>query len=133
MKEKKVLFISQRERVILSKRKKKMTRITSLLSLLFFIFIAIHLDGDNRRANGAMIGPIKPVILKAWDEFQKSYNKNYLSLKELESRLQIFVSNYERIVQHNEEFTKGLQTYTMAVNKFADMVILYFIQIKNCI
>lgn len=50
-----------------------------------------------------------------------THEKQYKSLEEEIMRKEIFVSNMEKIKQHNERFYQGLETFSMGVNQFTDM------------
>lgn len=59
--------------------------------------------------------------------FISEYSKKYSSLDEFHYRYQVFKSNLDKISQHN---TKQL-SWTMAINKFADLTPEEFIQIMT--
>jgi len=56
-----------------------------------------------------------------FESFRTQYGKNYVDEMEAEYRFAVFRDNLAKIRQHQAEFEAGLHTYTMAVNKFADM------------
>jgi C1A family cysteine protease len=56
-----------------------------------------------------------------WIRFQSKYGKSYRLASEVATRRAIWESNLKQINQHNEEFAKGQQTYTLGENEFADM------------
>ena len=64
----------------------------------------------------------KPALLKAWNIYLKSFEKEYQTIAERTQRFDLFVKNYELIVSHNEKFKSGLESFQMAVNRFTDMV-----------
>jgi Cathepsin propeptide inhibitor domain (I29) len=48
--------------------------------------------------------------------------KKYASVDEEYARKQIFVENLRKIEMHNYLYSKGIKTFSMGVNRFADMV-----------
>ena len=54
------------------------------------------------------------------------YSKQYLSEEEKSFRSQRFAENYKIVKEHNARFAKGLETYDMELNAFADMGIEEF-------
>ena len=54
---------------------------------------------------------------KAWMQL---HGKTYQP-QELDSRYEIFKNNTARVLQHNEEYAAGLQTFTLKCNKFCAM------------
>ncbi|XP_069685411.1 cathepsin L-like peptidase [Periplaneta americana] len=60
------------------------------------------------------------LALDDWHMFKIAYGKTYSPREEL-FRMRIYLDNVERIKKHNEEYARGLHSYTLAVNKFSDM------------
>lgn len=56
-----------------------------------------------------------------WQEFKKKFGKNYEDEAEEERRKQIFKEELDEIDAHNELYAKGLSSYSMGINQFADM------------
>ncbi|CAH1109597.1 unnamed protein product [Psylliodes chrysocephalus] len=56
-----------------------------------------------------------------WTSFKAKHGKSYASLEEERARFQIFQDNVQKVNTHNARYEAGLETYTMAVNKFADL------------
>jgi len=56
-----------------------------------------------------------------WAQFKDIQGKSYENEEEEVYRRSIFEKNLADIVEHNEKFTKGLVTYSKAVNQFTDM------------
>jgi C1A family cysteine protease len=63
-----------------------------------------------------------------WERFSSQYGKQYRSADEISSRRAIWDNNWRKIKQHNEEFAKGVHTYTLGENQFADMTFEEFSQ-----
>merc|ERR1712055_1222868 len=55
------------------------------------------------------------------ENFKSKFERNYLSAQEHDDRKQVFANNLDLIKRHNEEEAKGLHTYKLGVNKFADL------------
>ncbi|KAJ4444041.1 hypothetical protein ANN_05830 [Periplaneta americana] len=60
------------------------------------------------------------LALDEWEVFKVKYGKTYSPEEEM-LRLDIFLDNVERINKHNEEYARGLHTFTLRINRFADM------------
>jgi len=61
------------------------------------------------------------VMEAEWQSFMGTFEKNYFSQQEHDLRKAIFAENLRLINQHNAEHALGLHTFTLGVNKFADM------------
>jgi len=60
------------------------------------------------------------------DEFQAfktKFQKEYANDAEDVYRMKVFSENLEKISKHNEEASKGMHTFTLGINKFADLTI----------
>merc|ERR1712018_870080 len=53
--------------------------------------------------------------------FKTKYNKAYKNEVENAHRMKAFADNLEKIAKHNKEAAEGKHTYTLGVNKFADL------------
>jgi len=62
-----------------------------------------------------------PVNANLFLEWTSVHGRDYSSHEELEERFAIFQQNQNLINQHNAEVKMGLHTFTMAINKFADL------------
>jgi len=56
-----------------------------------------------------------------WESFKVKYGKNLLTGQEHDARKNIFANNLKFIEKHNAEHALGLHTFTVGINKFADM------------
>ncbi|CAH1110855.1 unnamed protein product [Psylliodes chrysocephalus] len=61
-----------------------------------------------------------------WTSFKAIHGKSYATLEEERVRFGIFQDNVQKINTHNARYEAGLETYTMAVNKFADLTLQEF-------
>lgn len=87
-----------------------------LICLIFFLIASTNFNVDT-----LLLLP-KPTLLKAWNNYLTTFEKEYKSIAERSHRFEVFVKNYELIVSHNEKFKSGLESFQMAVNRFTDMV-----------
>lgn len=71
--------------------------------------------------NLIMTGIVKFHRKKQNTYFQTKHGKQYASLDEEHVRFRIFSDNLKKIEEHNKLHAKGLKTYTMGMNQFADM------------
>lgn len=56
-----------------------------------------------------------------WEAFKIKFERSYSSVGEHDLRRSVFADNLKLIENHNAEEAKGLHTFTLGVNKFADM------------
>ncbi|XP_060526716.1 procathepsin L-like [Cylas formicarius] len=56
-----------------------------------------------------------------WDKFKGHHQKFYRGLLEDQLRFSIFQGNLRKIDEHNSNFDRGLVTYRLGVNRFADL------------
>lgn len=69
----------------------------------------------------ALFGVCSALTDADWSRFQAQHGKQYRSFDEVKNRRAIWESNWNKINKHNEEYAKGLHTYTLGENQFADM------------
>ncbi|XP_044263713.1 procathepsin L-like [Tribolium madens] len=79
-----------------------------------FIILALAIYGTSASFSNEFVE-------EKWENFKKTHERSYVNVKEEAFRKQIFQKKLERIEEHNERFNKGLETYTMGINMFADM------------
>lgn len=63
-----------------------------------------------------------------WENFKTKYGKNHLTSQEHDARKNIFANNLKFIEKHNAEHALGLHTFTVGINKFADLTNEEFIK-----
>lgn len=56
-----------------------------------------------------------------WHNFKAAFGRNYHSHDEERLRMEIFLKNKALIEEHNELFKKGLISFELGINEFADM------------
>ncbi|XP_067950860.1 cathepsin L-like [Watersipora subatra] len=59
-------------------------------------------------------------LKRHWENFKDKYSKSYES-EEDSQRFEIFARNYAMIEKHNAEEALGFHTFTLGLNKFADL------------
>ncbi|KAH7646660.1 ale o 1 allergen [Dermatophagoides farinae] len=65
-----------------------------------------------------------PLLDDRWIHFKETYNRQYANEQEEQYRRNIFMKNAELIEQHNrDKYSKGLSTFELGLNKFADMTL----------
>ncbi|KAL5971388.1 Procathepsin L Fragment, partial [Taenia solium] len=70
----------------------------------------------------------RPFFQSVWRGWKMTNNKIYPTLREEHLRMRIFISNYMFIRWHNERYYLGLETYSTALNAFADLTLKEFAQ-----
>ncbi|XP_035686107.1 cathepsin L1-like [Branchiostoma floridae] len=68
-----------------------------------------------------------PLMNPEWEVFKKAYNRVYAAEEEYARRL-IFEDNLKTIQMHNEEADRGLHTFRLGVNQYADMTHKEFLE-----
>jgi cathepsin L len=63
-----------------------------------------------------------------WHKYKKTHGKSYLGAEVELYRYNLFRKNVELIQQHNEDYAKGLYTYRLGLNSFADWSVEEFRQ-----
>ncbi|ENN79874.1 cathepsin L-like proteinase [Dendroctonus ponderosae] len=66
-----------------------------------------------------LVGPVD--AQEKWAEWKSTHSKAYESEEEEQKRFGIFESNLQEIVAHNEKFQAGDETFSKALNRFADL------------
>ncbi|KAJ3648354.1 hypothetical protein Zmor_020164 [Zophobas morio] len=56
-----------------------------------------------------------------WNVFKKTYNKSYANAWEENFRKQIFLEKLKLVEEQNRKFEKGLSSFSVAINRFADL------------
>ncbi|CAG9857251.1 unnamed protein product [Phyllotreta striolata] len=56
-----------------------------------------------------------------WSSFKSAHGRTYASVQEERRRFDIFTDNLKTIAEHNARYRAGLESWSMAVNQFADM------------
>ncbi|KAF0310041.1 Digestive cysteine proteinase 3 [Amphibalanus amphitrite] len=56
-----------------------------------------------------------------WDGYKAAHGKRYGSLQEELRRMRVYADSKAFVARHNAEFAAGRQTFTVALNRFADL------------
>lgn len=72
-----------------------------------------------------------PIFEDAWADFKSTHGKVYGSQDEEGVRKQIFADNLKFVEMHNYLFAKGLKSYSVGINRFADMEAAEFGKMMN--
>lgn len=73
----------------------------------------------------------RDVLSEEWQEFKAKYNKNYTDESEDNYRFKVFLTNKHKIAKHNQRQANGLHSYTLGLNKYADMTHQEFVRTMN--
>ncbi len=73
----------------------------------------------------------KEVILEEWEAFKSIHQKQYSNKSEEKFRIKVFMENKYFIAKHNQRAAIGLKSYTLAMNKFGDLLHREFVAIMN--
>lgn len=68
---------------------------------------------------------------EVWQNFKLEHDKTYSHATEELVRKQVFLENLKKIEMHNYLYSKGLKSYTLGVNKYADMEHSEFVKMMN--
>jgi len=79
----------------------------------------LRLDGLARTDDILKFQPMTP-FEDIWQSFKIEHSKEYTHETEELVRKQIFAENLKKIEMHNFLYSKGLKSYTLGVNRFAD-------------
>jgi len=90
----------------------------------------LRLDGLARTDDLLKFQPMAP-LEDSWKLFKIEHNKQYAHETEELVRKQIFAENLKKIEMHNFLHSKGLKSYTLGVNKFADLESSEFKKLMN--
>ncbi|KAK7495143.1 hypothetical protein BaRGS_00013553 [Batillaria attramentaria] len=69
---------------------------------------------------------------QAWQNFTRTYRKQYANSSEEEYRRGVFVDNVKQIEEHNRQYLSNETSFWMAINEFADMTAVELIS-DDCI
>lgn len=79
--------------------------------------------------HGVRIGDLQ--YQNEWDAYKHEHKKAYETSKEELERYTIWKSHRELVLKHNSEADKGMHTYWLAINKYADLTNQEFVAIYN--
>lgn len=73
----------------------------------------------------------RDVLTEEWNEFKQRYNKTYSDKSEDNYRFKLFIDSKYKIATHNRRQADGLHSYTLGLNKYADMSPQEFVRTMN--
>jgi len=73
----------------------------------------------------------KDVIFEEWEAFKLRHEKQYSDKSEENFRLKVFMENKYFIAKHNQRAANGFKGYTLAMNKYGDLLHHEFVSIMN--
>lgn len=91
------------------------------LALSVILALAVSLSGAMS---------VDQALHQEWELFKTTHGKSY-SESENEFRMKVFLENREKVAQHNARFAKGEETFTLAMNKFGDLLTHEFAALYN--
>nr|QOV03074.1 cathepsin L3 [Dysdercus peruvianus] len=56
-----------------------------------------------------------------WEHFKQTHGKTYRNQREENYRQNVFLQNKQKIDEHNKQYSLGRTTFTVKINKFADL------------
>jgi cathepsin L len=92
-------------------------------SLLLLIYFVVSMNCSDRTN--------KDVILEEWKAFKSMHQKQYANKSEENFRIKVFMENKYFIAKHNQRAAIGLKGYTLAMNKYGDLLHHEFVAIMN--
>jgi len=73
----------------------------------------------------------KDVIFEEWEAFKLRHGKRYNDKSEESFRLKVFMENKHLIAKHNQRAANGFKSYTLAMNKYGDLLHHEFASVMN--
>lgn len=73
----------------------------------------------------------RDVLNEEWNEFKEAHNKSYKDKTEDNYRFKVFMENKLKIARHNRRQANGLHSFTLGLNKYADMTPQEFKRVLN--
>ncbi|GFR11040.1 cathepsin L [Trichonephila clavata] len=96
--------------------------IMKYLSIVVLVFCAVSL------AN-AYVSELD-VIKEEWDAFKLEFSKIYEEIEDT-FRMKVFMENKHKIAHHNKLYLTGQKSYSLAMNKFGDLLHHEFVSAMN--
>jgi len=101
-------------------------------SVFIFAFLGLSLQ------SALAVSPFEAVV-EEWEAWKLKYNKNYeygthenaVSSQEESFRMKIWLENKAKIEAHNRLFYKGVNSYSLRMNQFADLLHHEFVAKMN--
>lgn len=96
----------------------------SVLYILFGLIMSISITL-------ASVVTYRDVLSEEWNLFKEKYNKTYKDKSEDNYRFKIFLETKHLIARHNRLTANGQRSYTLGLNKYADMTHQEFVTTMN--
>lgn len=98
-----------------------MVRLAAAVAVLV-AFVAVAVIGGADAAPMSTVTPLMDGDYRSFfDVFIRAFKKAYASEVEHSARFAAFKENYDFIRRHNADFQRGLTTFTVGINTFADL------------
>lgn len=79
----------------------------------------------------AVVVTYRDVLREEWNEFKAKYNKSYADQTEDNYRFKVFLETKHKVAKHNQLHANGQRSYTIGLNKYADMTHKEFVRTMN--
>jgi len=73
----------------------------------------------------------RDVIFEEWESYKANHGRQYPTKDEENFRMKVFMENKHKIAKHNNRASNGLKGYTLAMNKFGDLLSHEFVALMN--
>lgn len=71
------------------------------------------------------------LVKEEWKAFKLRFKKAYDSVEDDLFRMKVYVENKHKIAQHNQLYESGSKSYSLAMNKYGDMLHHEFVAVMN--
>lgn len=68
-----------------------------------------------------------------WKAYKNEHGKHYENDADDEYHFRLFIQTRKEVIEHNERFEKGIESYTMGLNELSDMNFEDFLQQRSFI
>jgi cathepsin L len=92
---------------------------TAVFALVFSLFCAVQANLFYH------------ILFEEFEGFKLRHGKMYKDAREESFRLKIFADNKHRIAKHNKLFAQGLHNFSLAMNKYGDLLPQEFVSVMN--
>jgi len=71
------------------------------------------------------------LVNEEWNLFKLQHKKTYEDQSEERLRMKIFIENKKKVAKHNAQYERGLKTYKLALNHYADLLHHEFLKMNG--
>lgn len=100
------------------------------VALVGSVLLAVVLLGLCSSTASAVV-TYRDVLNEEWQEYKAKFNKIYADKHEDNYRFKLFLDSKHKIARHNQRHANGLHSYTLGLNKYADMSHREFVRTMN--